>query len=220
MAWVAGVLLPVAMVAVDPVVFRAVEGLGSPILGFVKPACYAWLGLSVLCMALALMGIARGAVTAGVLGSAALFGVSLGIALLPFSAIGVLLMGIGLLGLSPFVSAAVYAWRARATYRQSTGSNAKPLAALGCLAFLSVGLAAQWHVSRVFEEAVATIRSGDTARSKDAVAALVRVRYLLSPDELVWPWRDEQPGPVKDRLAAAYRELTGTDIEESAILAD
>ena len=131
--WTIGVALPIVLIAVDPAVFHSrVFGVGLPILGVLKPFCYTATGLALVFFVVWLIRTQPSAFTSGAFAGATLFAVLLGTAILPFSLLGIFFLGLGLLGLSPFLMAAVY-WRAaRAaswTWRTSAkgyGSHQRP----------------------------------------------------------------------------------------------
>lgn len=216
-AWVAGVALPLAMVALDPAVFRSTTfGVGTPILGAWKPLGYVGIFLGMAAVACHLVAQRASAVLAGALAGAALFAVALGLCLLPFSLLGLLFFGLGLLGLTPFVSAVVVAWRARLAFRRAQGRGRLRHAFLGLLLFLGTGVAAQWRATRAFDHAVSDLRSGRPERVEAAVQDLARWRILLDLDRLVPIWDREQAPATKQSFAQAYERVTGEKIEGRA----
>jgi hypothetical protein len=65
----------------------------------------------------------------------------LGIVLLPLSLLGVAAFGIGLLGLSPFLSGTVVGWRALENYRRASPDGRLPRFILGFVVFpLAAGI--------------------------------------------------------------------------------
>jgi len=108
----AGIVLPVACLVFDPVVFRG-GFAGGPLLGPFKLFAYALIALEIAALGawLALRG--RAGVWCGPLGgvmtAGALFSLVVGVVLLPFSLLGLMFL-IGVLGFSPFLAALVY-WR-------------------------------------------------------------------------------------------------------------
>jgi hypothetical protein len=113
LAWAGGILLPLAMLAVDPAVFRGdVIGEG-PILAAFAPGCYFAISFGMLALTLHLVARPRSAILRGVLSAAACFALLLGLVLLPFSVLGVFVDGVGLLGFSPFLTALVFGAQAK-----------------------------------------------------------------------------------------------------------
>jgi hypothetical protein len=100
-AWFFGVVVPIAIVVLDPAVFRSnMVGVGAPVLGRFRTAGYVGIALGVAVMAAALLIQKRSALIAGMLAGGSLFAAALGAAILPLSLMGIVFFGIGLLGLS------------------------------------------------------------------------------------------------------------------------
>jgi hypothetical protein len=109
LAWAGGIFLPLAMLAVDPAVFRGDPIGEGPILGAFAPGCYFGISCGMLALGLHLLVRPRSAVLRGVLSAAACFAVLLGLVLLPFSILGSFAAdGVGILGFSPFLTALVF----------------------------------------------------------------------------------------------------------------
>jgi len=110
---VLGIIVPVQCLILDPVVFRFHDGLmsGPGILQPFRIFAYTSIGLGMLALSLWLLLGDRiqwaSAFLAGVFLYGALFACLLGILLLPMSFIG-LLVGIGVLGFTPFLSSLVF----------------------------------------------------------------------------------------------------------------
>jgi hypothetical protein len=216
-AWVAGVALPVAMVALDPAVFRSgAPGLGGPILGPFKPLGYVGIAAGVGAMAWHLLLGRAPAVIAGVLGAASVFAAALGMVLLPFSLLGTFFFGVGLLGLSPFASSLVVGWWARRAYRDAPASHRRLRVLAGFLAFGGACAGAQWAASSALERAIHELRSGQPELARSGTARLSRWRVVVDLDQLVTIWIREEDVTRKESLAAAYRQLAGRDIEARA----
>lgn len=213
-AWAIGVVLPVAMVLLDPIVFRGSGlGAGQPLLAGARPFGYMAIATG---MALVLYDLLRGrphAAVAGALAAAAAFSAGLGVILLPFSLAGILLFGMGLLGLSPFFCAAVLGYRAVGAYRGAPPLHRTAHAAVGFGLFFIACSAVQRGATGVWERAVAEIRSSDPAVSSAGAERLARWGVLLDAKQLADPWRAEPDLAKKERLAAAYRRLTGQSLE-------
>jgi hypothetical protein len=216
LAWFVGVALPILMVLLDPAIFRGSHISGAAILGVYKPLGYVAIALGITAVALHLRSDRHSAVLAGVLAGASIFGCVLGVAVLPFSVLGTLFFGIGLLGLSPFVSSLVVGWRARKAYRASGHLHRPAQAGLGLLFFLTVSGGSQWGASEALKRSLQDIHSGSEGRLATAVSRLRRWQVLLDLDLLVNAWTREQDAATRDRLAAAYQELTGDSIAERA----
>jgi len=217
-AWLIGVALPALMVALDPAVFRtnSYSLLGAPMLGFFRPFGYVAIGCGVASVMVHLLHRRPSALLAGSLAGASAFAVALGVVLLPLTFLGTFILGVGLLGLSPFLSAVVVGRRARMAYREATGTRRLASAIVGFAMFFALAAAAQFGASVALNGAVRDISLGQPASTERAIARLVRWSPLLDLDQLVPVWLDETDTPKKERIAAAYRQLTGTSIEERA----
>lgn len=216
LAWFAGVVIPILMLLLDPAVFRGSQISGAAILGVYKPLGYVAIALGVTAVTLHLRSDRHSAILAGLLVGASIFGCVLGVVLLPFSLLGTLFFGIGLLGLSPFLSSLVVAWRARKAYRASDHLHRLARAGFGLLFFLSVSGGTQWGASEALKRSLRDIHSGSADSAATAVSRLRRWQLLLDLDQLVNAWTREQDAATRDRLAAAYQQLTGESITDRA----
>jgi hypothetical protein len=100
--WIVGVVLPLLMIALDPLVFRS-NGLsvGMPIFGHLKPYGHVATGVAILMMAVWLIRPRPSAFASGVFAGGGFFASILGLAIFPFSILGAMFLGMGLLGLTP-----------------------------------------------------------------------------------------------------------------------
>ena len=216
--WIAGAALPVAMVIFDPAVFRSTMSGVIAFFGVLKPFGYIAIACGVAAVACQLLAKRPSAFVAGWLAAGSVFAFTLGLGLLPLSFIGVFFFGVGLLGLTPFVSGLVVGRMAWTAYRE----DMSPVRAVRCLlAFvLFFGLCGtvQWRASAVLKSSVAQIRSGGPELAREGTARLGRWRALLDFDQLVVSWMAEQDSTRRERLAASYEELTGEDIRQRAVL--
>lgn len=214
-AWAIGVVLPLAMVLFDPIVFRGSGNVLSdpPMLGAARPYCYAAIGAGMALTAFDLLSRRAKAAVAGALAAASLFAGGLGLLLLPFSLAGILAMGLGLLGLTPFLCSAVLGYRAVQAFRGEPARHREAHAAAGFGLFFIACAGVQRGTSAVWERAVAEIRSDDPGLSHAGAERLTRWSVLLDAKQLVEPWRGERDPAKKERIAAAYRRLTGETLE-------
>jgi signal transduction histidine kinase len=217
----AGIILPVACLAFDPVVFRG-GFAGGPLLGSFKLFAYALIAFEIAALAawLALRG--RAGVWAGVLGgvmaAGAHFSLVVGVVLLPFSLIGLMFL-VGVLGFSPFLAALVY-WRngrraRRASAAFLTDGQRRWLPLIAGLLALALPAAAHMEVSRLVARSLPELAGGDAA-SAEAAAGRLRLLGRLADadlDQLVWAYSKEADAARRERLARAYRDATGRDIE-------
>ena len=214
--WTIGVALPIVLIAVDPAVFHSrVFGVGMPILGVLKPFCYTATGLALVFFVVWLIRTQPSAFTSGAFAGATLFAVLLGTAILPFSLLGIFFLGLGLLGLSPFLMAAVY-WRAaRAAFPSRDTSNRRWLLwSAGMVLLLGMPSAVQGGASRAFRQSLADITSADAASVARGTERLRRWSPLLDLEGLLLAYADEQDASRRAQIAATYHQLTGQDAAE------
>jgi hypothetical protein len=158
-------------------------------------------------------GVGRwGGLVAGVLLVGSLFAGLLGIVLLPFSLSGLMAL-IGVLGLVPLGTSFVFFRNGKTAFllaRNRTGYRPALLSLLlgAALVFCVPGVI-EARVSGVVRKAIQGIIVG----VPDATAGLRRWPPFLYRDRLVWAYQGEQDAVRRERLAKAYKELCGDDIE-------
>jgi hypothetical protein len=219
---VAGILLPVFCLVADPIVFRE-SPFGTPLLGGYAPLAYVAIVTGLLALAIWLLARRPAALLAGFLVAGALFALLLGIALFPFSLIG-LFAGIGALGLSPFLTAFVFfrnSVRAWDRARQRTTGLTALVAAFGLLAAFGSPLLTQLYLDRVVTQNMELILSPNAEEATRGISRLRRYRFVMDLDRLVWAYHAEGDAVRRTRLAEAYKEITGVEIEHRlAVLKD
>jgi hypothetical protein len=142
-----GILLPLAMLAIDPAVFHG-DGISEgPILGAFAPGCYFGMLVGMLALAIFLLARPRSALLSGTLAGAACFACLLGLVLLPFSLLGLLANGVGILGLSPFVTALVIGRQAKLAHVHCAASRSPYRFWLGAGLYVAGCLATQVALS-------------------------------------------------------------------------
>ena len=221
-----GLVLPVLCLVFDPIVFRSGFGLlgHDGIYHDVRFFAYSASALEMATLACWLFVIRRypawSRPAGGVMAAGALFSLALGLAILPFSVIGLLFAGVGALGFIPFVTALVYLRNARRALRLNrTGEPVRG----GATAAFAFGLAFALATPAVAQRGAKLI----VRRASDEVSAggllspgrqrLVRTLTFLTGetfDSLFNDYDSESNAERKARLAEAYREVTGRDIEE------
>ena len=209
-----GVALPVVCFVFDPIVFR---GYGR--LERLQFFAYVFSGLE---MAVLLFWLACGrragewgGVVGGVLLAGAFFSFVVGLAIFPLSLIGLIFV-IGALGFTPFFTAGVYLRNGLYAVRSCGRRRASTAAGLLCgmlFAFTTPSVAGTW-LERAAEATLVAALEGRpappvAAQASAWAAALTQSKF----DRFVWAYRDERDPERRARLAAAYRELTGQDIE-------
>jgi hypothetical protein len=215
--WIIGVALPIAMIVLDPAVFHSrVLGLGMPILGPLKPFCYTATALALVAFVAWLVRPQASALVSGLFAGSAVFAALLGTAILPFSLLGILFLGLGLLGLSPFLMAAVY-WRAATAAFPSEGGRRRWLLfPAGAVLLLGIAGAVQGGASHALRQSLTDIASGDAALVARGTERLSHWSALLDLDRLVDAYMNETDPIRQARIATVYKQLTGQDAAQRA----
>jgi hypothetical protein len=130
-----------------------------------------------------------------------------------------LFVGIGILGFSPFATAFVF-WRCaiRAYPRQGHDRVdlrwSKPaVVAIGLIVSCGGPWAAQEYVDHKSKQAIAMFESADPDQAKQGLSVLKQLHVVVSFDQIVFAYEKEQDASRHERLAAAYKHLTGEEIE-------
>lgn len=221
-----GLALPVLCFVFDPIVFRGdFNPLGQEgIYQRVRLFAYTASALEMTTLACWLFVVRKypawSRPAGGVLAAGAFFSFALGVAIAPFSVIGLLFVGIGALGFIPFVTALVYlrnACRALRLNRTGTPVRGGALAAFAFgLAFaLGVPAVVQRGTTRIIRNASAEVVAGGrlSPRRRGVVRALTSLSGASFRD-LVEQYHSETDRERKSLLAEAYWEVTGEDIND------
>jgi len=213
-AWIVGVAMPVAMLLLDPIVFRGGSlGLGWPVLAQYRTASYVGIGAAIVALVMVLTTGRGKALFSGVMAAAAGFGLLLGLVILPLSLFGMLLLGVGVLGFSPFLAAALFA---RWSYRSFRGADAprrRSRALLGAAAFCALWAGTQVTVSHVLRTSLDAIVLGHPRGSQVATERLKRWRPVVDLGPFITAWLEQDDPDTRRRLVDAYRAITGEDLE-------
>lgn len=229
----AGVMLPVLCIWLDPVVFTGSEpGLGSPFSKYaVGGYTFIFVEVFVLLFWLLLdqrLGIGSGFV-GGMLAAGAFFACLLGLAILPLTLLSLILMiPIGVLGLSPFVTSFVFLRNGiRALHGRDASRGARVrwiFAILGAAVAVGAPTVAQREVNRLVYR-LAQVNGEES--SAERVFEIERVQWVVrwfgpgTVDPLVDAYDREENRIVKRRIADTYLAITGDSIENRlAILRD
>jgi hypothetical protein len=145
----------------------------------------------------------------------------LGICLLPFSLVGIFFLGLGLLGLSPFLVAAVYLRAARAALPIERTSSQELLVVGGLALVLGVSAATQVTAWHTLEKSLTEIASGEPLLARQGTRRLSIWSPDLDLDGMVTAYELE-PDPARQaRIAVAYQQLTGESVADRlAVLRD
>lgn len=214
-----GFFLPIICIVFDPIVFRGGFAFGGGLLADYRIPAYVFMSLAMLSLAFWLASGRLALFFAGPFLVSGLVALGLGVLLLPLS-LPMSLIGIGLLGLVPFVTGFVYlrnGLRAeRIAVRTTSGSVAMLVGLSTVLIALGVPASAHGYVTSTIDQAMEDVTSDDVEVRREGTATLQRaasaVPGLVNLDALVWRY-DRERDPVKrKRLADAYAAATGDDI--------
>ena len=210
-----GVVLPLVCLALDPIVFR--DDIGSSILGSSRIFWQSFIALSVLTLLTWLLVRRCPSLFCGLLAAGFLLAFGLGIILLPMSLVGIA-VGIGILGLSPFLTAATFFYCATDALR-TAGDRFKPfVAVLAFVALFALAGASQVFVPRIADHSMKRLADGRDESTESAMSRLKLLGPLFNPDQLVQRYIATDSQLERERIATAYRQLTGDDIQRRAEL--
>jgi hypothetical protein len=216
-----GMILPVLCLVFDPLVFRG--GLmGRPMLGDYQFFAYGLIAIEIVALGVWLAMGRRAGEWCGVLGgvmiAGAAFSAVIGLLLLPLSVIGLVFI-VGVLGFMPFVTAFIY-WRNARRALAAAGARMSRAAlyltlALGAIVPVGAPAFAHWRVKRTIEVSLSEVLAGGDVRTDAATRRLSYLSWFIEGefDQLVLAYDRETDPARKERLARAYREITGDDIE-------
>jgi hypothetical protein len=205
-----GIVLPLVCVICDPLVFRGTTI--PPLLGSYRISAYGYMAFAMLALAAWLTTRRLPSLLCGFLIGGCVFALVLGIVLLPISAIGLFAI-IGILGFSPFLTAATF-WYCAMNARNAAGDRFKPLlAALAFAFFVALPIGIQSYVVHVTEQAMTMLVNGSDQSAERAIRRLEMLGPVIDPDVLAWRFAEAKSEEARNRLASAYGRLTGNDIQ-------
>ena len=230
-----GVLLPFICLLLDPLVFRLSNELidvpiDLPVFQGNQPFAWGFMAIEAAAL-LAWLGLARfrrwRGLFAGLLLPGSLVSAVIGLALLPFSLIGLFACMIGLLGLMPFASGFVFlrnGIRALASMRDPARRLFTILTLiLGCVLSLGPPLALEAAIHRKNAEAVKVLIGTGPNGSEEAIGTLCRLGWGAAPKEIeaiataYWgidPATGHENAARREHLHRAYELMTGRKIPE------
>jgi cytochrome bd-type quinol oxidase subunit 2 len=226
-----GVCAPLACFIFDPIVFQG--GIaGPPLFASYQPVVYLFSGIEIVLLCFWLLLAGGPELANAMIGSALLVGgvfcLVIGIALFPYTLMG-LLVGIGIFGFIPFLTAAVYGRNGFRALRTNANPHSSLTRSFGflCGAFLVMGVSAMgaWWIQTTAARSVDQILrgDGDPIHTKYAVRQLAVLRFFTNAElnRIVEAYVSETNTERKAMLRSCYREISGEDIELRArILAD
>jgi hypothetical protein len=219
-----GVVGPILCFIFDPIVFRAGEFAGPPLLQDLQVWVYLISGLEIVTLLLWL--VLRDSLPAkrflgGALCAGGILCLLIGIGLFPFSVIG-LAFGIGIFGFTPFFTALVYlrnGYQAiRSEQSEFVGLGRRLPILLGCLLAIAAPTVVNLAVNQAVTVSVDAVIRGNAEGAAYATEAL----YLLEPlsgtklMQIVDAYVAERDVARKEQLQKAYSAITGQDIKTVA----
>jgi hypothetical protein len=156
----------------------------------------------------------------GVMLAGALLSGAIGLAILPFSFMGLLFAGLGALGFIPFISAIVYLRNGLRAIRLNRTNAPVPGAvfasfAFGILVALGIPVAAQVGAERAVRLARAELLAGEELSTpRRRIVRLITRASGEQFDDIVREYAVETDPERKQRLAHIYVVLTGKSIEQ------
>lgn len=210
-----GIVLPIACLYFDPAFFQ--WDIGWPLLEPIKVGSYLAIGLGVVGLAAWLIWQRWNSVLTGWLYCGCLYASLLGIAMLPIT-IPTILIVIGLVGLSPFLTALVF-WHAARQARANAGELFKPrLAVCAFLVYLVIPISAQLVTTKITNDALDEISLGVEPSAANAIQRLNAISYLVEIRLMIRRFQAEKSIPARKRLAAAYLAVTGEEIGNNPVM--
>lgn len=211
--WAFGVILPVVCIFFDPLVFRAVNGFDHAYLGTYRPFAYACSFVSIMLLVAWLLWReklgALGAVFGGVFLVASAISLVVGVALLPLSLIGLIVL-IGALGFTPLITSVIFFRNAvRALRSASIDLSASKLMAAATVGFLW-GVAVPYSLQSEIDRSLELVKTG-TPQTIRAQGLKLRLLAPLVDSSKVGDIYSRLPdnSPEKAEAGRLYRQLTG-----------
>jgi hypothetical protein len=207
-----GMVAPLVCLMLDPGVLRT-DGLElfGP-LHEVRLFAYLVIAAGILGLGYFLVTRRASLFLAGMLYGAAAFSFALGVAILPMSVLGLLVV-IGMAGFTPFVSGFVMWRNARRCREAAMGQrNGWRVVALGAVMMIGVSMGVQASLTMVANRAMARVVGGGGDISRE-MRTLRLVRVAARTDAIVEAYQRTGDVRERERLAAAYEEITGERME-------
>lgn len=220
-----GILAPVLCFVLDPIAFQSGNNLlGAPLFEKYQMFAYLFSGIQIIVLIVWLWWGAersRGinSFLGGIMFAGGLFCFLLGLMLAPYSLLGLLVV-IGVLGFTPFVTGFVYfrnAYRAleKEAARAVPGRAVSSLL-LGCVLTLTLSYTVSKGIERKIDYSVDQILYGNDQQALHAARRVRPYAFLMSNrlGRVVDEYRKETTDlPRKERLAKSYEEATGENLD-------
>lgn len=218
-----GIAMPIICLWLDPVVFVGPPGDLS--LAACKLPCYYMIGAEIILLTLwLLLGrhmLASAALVAGGLLAGGVFALLVGTLMLPLSLLGLLLL-IGVLGFTPFLTGFVYLRNGIRAAQQAGTFVGRPavhtLAVMGLLIIPVFPGLAGWGVLSFTDRCLSRLVSGDDVSHREAEQTLQRFWWLVDEQQVIRAYMRDQDPQRRGILAETYNEITGRDLDLEASL--
>ncbi|HEX7285964.1 MAG TPA: hypothetical protein VF532_07260 [Candidatus Angelobacter sp.] len=213
-----GIIAPLLCVYFDPGLLNGNSVVAPHLLGSLRLFVYVEIGLGAAVLAYYLITRRNSSWLAGALFAGALFAFFVGILILPLTLV-MLLVLIGIPGLTPFFTGYVFLRNARQCWQQSPAGKhayrALPVALLSTVLVLGVPLSLQLSANRLVNRAQTAIRTGSGQEFDRALETLRRIRFAVYIDtgRMARDYQRTTDSVLRARLAQVYRMLTGDAIE-------
>ena len=216
-----GVALPILCLVADPFVFKGEPLWGLPLLEDYQLVVYVIstveMGFFLLWRTFPSQMSTFAAPFAGVFLAGAVFSTVIGVAILPFSLVGLLLL-IGVLGFTPFLTAFVYlrnGVRAINSQVNSPVSLRLTTAALSGVLMIGALVLASQYTENAISASIDTMVSGNVIETRAAASKLKSFRFIPGKhvDRIAVAYANEFDPTKRDVLKNAYKEITGEDLE-------
>jgi hypothetical protein len=230
-----GIVAPVLCFIFDPIVFKGEfdEGLFPQFQSFAYMVSAIEILLLIVWLTCGRLLHPRTRLVGGALAAGALFSGLIGIAILPFTLLG-LFLGIGIFGFVPFLTGLVYLRNARSAFQTANDDVAKgpeTFAAgpnwsgghrwigstvVGCALALGLPTGLNFVAASFVTTAMNAVVNADAQRADLAMEEIRYLHFLAVPnfDELVSAYAAERDLSHKEELKRRYVKLTGRDIDE------
>jgi hypothetical protein len=215
-----GLIAPILCFYFDPIVFKGEFVRESTIQSY-QLFAYGVTAVEVSVLAVWLLfGTRLGGwsqLVGGVLISGSVFSAAIGVAILPLTIIGLILV-IGVFGFIPFVTAFVYlrvGWRALKSEEETTPASWANALLMGAILSLVIPALGSLYVSRTASHSIDIILHGSPEQAQVALTRLRKLPLIPRQDlePLVQAYMVEKDSNRKETLKDSYRLLTGENID-------
>jgi hypothetical protein len=201
----------------DPTVFRSDGVMGNGFLSHMRLFGYVEIAASTAALGYYLLTRRASPLLAGALWGGFLFALILGLAMLPLTLLGLLLI-IGVFGFTPFLTSWVFLRNAYRCWRDASVRVSRKagllLVTMGMALILAIPASLQGSAYYLCNRAMQALRSGSEQDFARAVRTLQRTRFIVSPDAIALAYQKATDEIQRERLARAFRAVTGQSVEQ------